>query len=179
MQRAPTGIYTRDTWDWMASDAIFAHTQIVVVAGATVGAALFNNSTAGEKLNFKWVFATCDNAANFRLIAAPVFNLTGSLLNPQVSYLDVIEGMPPAAIFGIGAPSQPNFIIHQTPSQVTEFSFPRIELGSFVKIPSTWGLGVNITAGASNTTLSITWFGQFITETDIHTGAAVALAARG
>lgn len=177
MERAPKGTYFRDTWDWLGSDACFGHCAIAVTAGATKGLALQNISTAGEYFDVRWVFADVDNAANFRLIVTPAFNASTGLSNPQVSYVNVIEGGPPLQWAPIASPGTGNVIIYQTAGTFTNFQWPQINFGTFVRVPANWYIGVNITAGASNTALDVAIYGQFIQESDVHTGAA--LAARG
>lgn len=174
MERVPKGQYVRDGWDWLGADAIYAHVSRTVVATSTGGVGLQNISQAGEYLDIKWIYATVDQAAVFRLVANPNWNISGAISNPNVSYINPIEGSPPAQIVGVASPGDSTGVIHQTAGTYNEFFWPKISFGTFIRIPANWILGINITAGASNTVLQVTWYGQFIQETDIHTGAEVA-----
>lgn len=174
MERAPKGTYFRDTWDWLNSDAVFGSVSVTVTAGATRGVGFHNISTAGEYLDLRWLFATLDNAAIVRLVISPNFNLAGSITNPTVSYVNPIEGVPPCEWLAIASPGTGAINVHQTPSQLTQLSYPGINFGTFIRVPANWIFGCSITAGASNTVLAVSMYGQFIQETDVHSGAALA-----
>lgn len=177
MQRVPKGQYFRDSWDWLNYDAVFAHAQVTVTTPNTFGLILLNNGSQGEYLDFVWVYCTVDNPAIFRLTADPAPITTGLMQNPQESYLSVDQGAIPGQIFPYNTPGQGALTIHQTAGPLSEFSFPRLHLGKFVRIPTNWGVGIRITAPAVNTLLQVTWYAQFIGETDTHAGAP-ALASR-
>jgi hypothetical protein len=179
MQRLPTGLYVRDGWDWLGSDAVWGTAQKTVVAGANGGIAITNSSTPGEYLDIRFVYATVDQPAPFRLIASPAVNASGGISGSVVSYINVIEGKPPIDLFGITNAQAPLSTILNSSWATNELVFPKIAFGVFVRIPATWFLSCFINAGASNTTIDVTFYGQMVGETDVHTGAASALAQRG
>lgn len=172
MQRVPKGQYFRDTWDWLGSDAIFAHAQVTVLATQTYGLVLLNNGQAGEFLDFQWIYVTTDQPAVLRLTADPKPDTTGTMQNAQSSYVNVAEGAIPGGIYPYNTPSAAALTLHQTAGPVSEFYFPKVRFGTFVRVPTNWGVGIRITAPSVNTLLQVTWYAQFIGETDIHTGAS-------
>lgn len=172
MLRQPKGQYVRDTWDWLGSDAGWGYGTRLVTASQPGMLYLKNESQAGEYMDVRWVYATTDQPAPFTLVVASAFALQGTIGGTTLSNLNPNEGMPPAEVRRASLALSNIFNLHVTPGNLTEFYWPKIGFGNFVRVPPTWGLGVGIVAGAADTNLAVTFYFQFITETDIHTGAA-------
>lgn len=172
MLRLPKGQYVRDTWDWLGSDAGWGFGSRAVSAGLPGSVWIKNISQAGEYMDVRWVYATTDQPAPFTLVAASTFALQSILGGSTLSSINPTEGSPPAEMRRGTTALTSIYNLHVTQGNMTEFYWPKIGFGNFVRIPPTWGLGVVITAGAADTNLGATFYFQFITETDIHTGAA-------